>query len=158
DLQVTGPTSPQDVENPYQNLTWPERYRNLAPRMGIAFRPFASGSTVLRGGCGLYYNSSLSVAAEIVNGGPLKLSQFQSSSGIRSSYLLYGFEPDLRLPISRQWSASVEHAFDNNNVVALTYVGTSGRDLLRRELGASGEEAFQYALVTNNGSSNYHSL
>ena len=54
---------------------WPTSYRDLAPRIGAAFRLTKDGRTVLRAGAGLYYDSSLSIATDILDGGPLNSAQ-----------------------------------------------------------------------------------
>jgi hypothetical protein len=59
----------------------------------------------------------------------------------------------------KQWNFSVEQALDSRDVVSMGYVGSSGRDLIRRELGGLGSTATDWwALATNHGSSAYHSL
>lgn len=139
---------------------WQPNYANPAPRLGFAFRPTNSGRTVIRAGAGFYFDSSLSLATDLVNGGPLNATTYSSGrNGIFNTVLRFGFPQDLRLPLVKQWNFSVEHALDNHDVVSIGYVGSSGRDLIRRELGGLGSTATDWwALATNHGSSDYHSL
>ncbi|HWQ55188.1 MAG TPA: TonB-dependent receptor [Bryobacteraceae bacterium] len=139
---------------------WPRAYRNIAPRLGVAFAPRASGRTVVRAGAGLYYDSSISIATDLVNGGPLDVWQHVSARSAPFSMLLsYGFIPDLRLPSVKQWSVSVEHALTEGEVISAAYSGSSGRHLVRREIGGAGSTALKWvALATNNGESDYHGL
>ncbi len=143
-----------------QTEIWPIRYGNLAPRAGAAFRPFANRNLVVRGGFGVYYNSSLSVATDLVNGGPFTLSRYTNPKNAPFSTLLsFGFMPGLRLPLVRQWSVTAEQAFGGRDVFSVSYVGSTGRRLLRRELGAPvSSESLQIALVTNHGLSDYHGM
>ncbi|MBI3682049.1 MAG: TonB-dependent receptor [Acidobacteria bacterium] len=143
-----------------QTQLWPPSYRNFAPRAGLAWRPFSAGHTVLRGGFGLYFDSSLSVGADLVNRGPFTLAQFNSPRNAPFPTLLsYGFAPGLQMPGVRQWSVTLEHAFAGREVFSAGYVGSSGANLLRREIGGPpGDERFQLALATNHGLSGYHGL
>ncbi|HUQ93039.1 MAG TPA: TonB-dependent receptor [Bryobacteraceae bacterium] len=145
---------------PSQTEIWTPRLTNIAPRLGFAFRPASNGRTVLRGGWGYYYNSSLSIGTDIVNGGPFGVSRFRSGrNGFVQTALYFGFLPGLRLPAVQQWSGTVEHSLNRNNVVSAAYVGSKGHDLLRRELGGpESTEILQLLLATNNGNSNYHAL
>jgi hypothetical protein len=139
---------------------WPRRYGNIAPRAGIAWRIDPAGQTVVRAGAGWYFDSSLSIATDSINGGPLYAAQFNSSRHAPFPSLLgYGFYPDLRLPRVAQWSLMVEHAIDGHDAASLAYIGSSGDRLLRREMGGEGSTpTFWMALATNHGSSVYHGL
>ncbi len=139
---------------------WPQRFNNLAPRFGLAFRPREKGGTVVRLGAGLYYDSSFSIATDVVNGGPLSVRQFGSQHSAPFPALLsFGFVPGLRLPVVAQYSASVEHAFTDRDVVVASYVGSQGRRLIRREMGGDGNSPTAWvALATNNGRSRYNGL
>ena len=142
-----------------QATVWPRTFTNLAPRFGLAYRPSAGSRTVIRAGWGIYYDSSLSIGTDLVNGGPFTLSQYQSAVHAPFPTLLsYGFMPGLRLPAVRQWSATVEHEFGGRQLVSAVYEGSTGRQLLRRELGLQDADAFWLALATNNGLSSYHAL
>ena len=57
---------------------WPTSYRNFAPRLGLAWRLTKDGRTVLRAGGGLYYDSSMSIATDFLNGGPLSIASATS--------------------------------------------------------------------------------
>ena len=139
---------------------WTDQTANLAPRLGVAWRPGPSEKTVLRAGGGVYYNSSLSIATDTVNGGPLNLSQHSSSIHAPfPSLLSYGFLPDLTLPYVAQWSAFVDHAFGARDTISAGYVGSQGVNLLRREMGGPGSSATVWvALATNHGESDYNGL
>ncbi|MCU1276225.1 MAG: TonB-dependent receptor, plug, partial [Bryobacterales bacterium] len=143
-----------------QKTIWRRNYANLGPRVGLAYRPFAKSTTVLRAGWGIYYDSSLSIATDVVNGGPFSLSQYANATHAPFSQLLsYGFMPGLRLPSVAQWSGSVEHMFGTRQLLSLAYAGSAGRQLLRRELGGFQDtQTLRVALATNNGSSRYHAL
>jgi hypothetical protein len=143
-----------------QRELWPATFRNFAPRLGLAWRPTSSERTVLRAGAGLYYDSSLSVATDTVNGGPLGVAQHLSGRRAPfSSLLSYGFVPDLVLPTVVQWSVFLDHAITQHDAVSLGYVGSIGRDLIRREMGGPGSTPSVFvALATNHGSSEYHGL
>jgi hypothetical protein len=150
----------QSIVEPQHHPVWPNRLTNIAPRLGIAYRIGDSGRTVLRAGGGIYYDSSSSLATDLVNGGPLALTDFSNGSHPPfPSILRYGFLPDLRLPTVRQWNAALEHAFTGSDVVSASYVGSEGADLVRREVGGLGSNVRNlFVLATNHGSSDYNSL
>ena len=139
---------------------WQPNYTNLAPRLGFAYRPTNRGRTVIRAGAGFYFDSSLSLATDLLNGGPLNVAQYRSGrNGIFSTQLRFGFPQDLRQPLVKQWNFSLEHALDDRNVLSLGYVGSSGRDLIRREIGGLGSTVTDWlAIATNHGSAHYHGL
>jgi hypothetical protein len=140
---------------------WPTSYHDFAPRLGLAWRLTKDGRTVLRAGGGLYYDSSMSIATDLINGGPFSASTPLKSniSPFSTSSLTFGFEQGLKLPQVRQWNVSLEHGFGTHDVISLGYVGSSGRDLIRREAGGAGSSGQDYvALTTNHGASSYNAL
>lgn len=143
-----------------QKTVWQRNYTNLAPRFGLAYRPSAQSHTVLRAGWGVYYDSSLSIATDLVNGGPFSLSQFTSPLHAPfTTVLTYGFMPGLHLPLVKQWSGTVEHALDSHQTVSAVYEGSAGLQLLRREFdGFQATDTRQLALATNHGFSSYQAF
>ena len=91
---------------------------------------------------------------------PFNLSAFNNPKHAPFSMLLsYGFMPDLRLPRVKEWSGSVERALGGGQVVSVGYVGSAGRQLLRREMGGPGSSGSAWiALATNHGAADYHGL
>ena len=90
----------------------------------------ADGRTVIRTGGGLYYESSMSIATDVLNGGPLSISNLTSSiHSPASSSLSYGFLPNLRMPKVWQWNVSAEQAFGAHSVVSLGYVGSAAAQI-----------------------------
>ena len=144
---------------PAVSALWPTSYRDFAPRLGLAWRITGNGKTVLRAGGGLYYNSSMSIAADSINGGPLSVASYTGTTGLYPSELSYAFLPDLRLPAAAQWNVSFERGLGAHDTVSAGYVGSAGYDLIRREVGGSGSSATSWiALTTNHGHSAYHAL
>jgi hypothetical protein len=142
-----------------QKSVWQKTYTNFAPRFGLAYRPFAESPTVLRAGWGVYYDSSLSIATDLVNGGPFSLSQYRGDQYAPfPSSLSYGFVPGLRLPTVSQWSGTVEHLIGGHQVVSAVYEGSAGRRLIRREFGVQDTETVELALATNHAYSSYNAL
>ena len=142
---------------------WQSRFTNFAPRLGVAYRLDESGRMVLRGGAGLYFDSSLAAASDLLNGIPYSLwqvaSPYPETTGTMRSLISYGFPEDLRLPKIWQWNVSVERSLTGADVLSVSYVGSSGRMLLRREVdGALGANLVRSASLTNHGQSDYHGL
>ncbi|MGB7761461.1 MAG: TonB-dependent receptor, partial [Bryobacteraceae bacterium] len=138
---------------------WPTSYRDFAPRLGLAWRLTGNGKTVLRAGGGLYYDSSMSIAADSINGGPLSLASFEGYSGLFAFELSYAFLPNLRLPAAAQWNLSLERALGAHDTVSAGYVGSAGYGLIRREVGGLGSSSTSwFALTTNDGHSAYHAF
>jgi len=148
-----------DVTQGQQPL-WTASYRNIAPRLGAAYQLSNDGRTVLRAAAGLFYDSSLSIATDLINGGPLSISSFVSQMYAPfSTQLTYGLMPGLVMPRLRQWNVSLDHAFGARDVVSLGYVASTGDRLLRREIGGVGNTTtFLAALTTNDGRSSYQGL
>lgn len=142
---------------------WKLRYNNIAPRAGLAWRLDREGRLLLRAGFGLFYDSSLALATDIVNGSSANLWQFASPApdltGASRTLLTYSFSPDLRLPLIREWNVTLERALSRGDVVSGSYIGASGRHLLRREIGGTeSQNLVRAATATNKGSSDYHSF
>jgi hypothetical protein len=139
---------------------WPSTYANFAPRFGVAYQLTDRGRTVVRGGMGFYYDSSLSLATDLVNHGPLNVSEYNSGRNAPFNVkLTFGFPPDLHLPLVKQWNTSIEQAFSDRDVLSLGYIGSSSDNLIRRELGGPGStSSLLVTLSTNHGASEYHAL
>ncbi len=148
----------QSVETQDRPL-WPHPYGHFAPRLGMAIRPRKNGSTVIRAGAGLYYDSSLSIATDAINSGPLNIDFYSGRFAPFSGLLTYGFLPNLVLPRVAQWNLSVERAMTKNDLLSVSYVGAAGYNLIRREVGGPGSTPTAwFALTTNHGASNYQSF
>jgi hypothetical protein len=142
---------------------WKLRYNNIAPRVGLAWRLDREGRLLLRAGFGIFYDSSLALATDIVNGSSANLWQFASPApdltGASRTLLTYSFSPDLRLPLIREWNVTLERALTRGDVLSGSYIGSSGRRLLRREIGGvESQNLVRAATATNNGSSDFHSF
>lgn len=150
----------RNIVMPESRPLWPRAYGNFAPRFGVAYAPGREARTVLRAGGGLYYASSVSIATDLINGGPLDIWQHMSPRHSPFSTMLsFGFVRDLRLPVVKQWSVSVERALADGEMVSAGYAGSAGRRLLRREMGGAGSTQSSWvALATNHGVSDYHGL
>jgi hypothetical protein len=141
-------------------LLWPVPHTNFAPRLGGAWRVRKSGGTVLRAGGGLFYDSSLSIATDLINSGPFNITQFTNGiHGFVSSLLSYAFSPDLQLPRLSEWNVTLDQALGTHDIISIGYVGSTGRRLFRREVGGPGNTPTAlFALTTNSGTSTYHGL
>ncbi len=144
---------------------WRTRLANFAPRLGMAYRLSANGRSVLRAGAGLFYDLGFSAATDELNGAPYNSWQlaggdtYASRAAVALPLLAFGFSNDLRLPYSLQWNVALQHTFTEKSVATVSYVGSGGRHLLRREAVLWPRfDLAQLAVATNHGASNYRAL
>ena len=114
----------------------PHDYRGaVAPRLGIAYTPGSSNSTVIRAGLGLYYNdlaqNGWAQAFQSVN---------NQNTGVQPGMGGQGFliDPHYRSPYAIQASVGVEHEFSNNWHINVQYQHQQGVHQYRRYEYSSG--------------------
>ncbi len=124
-------------------------YTAFAPRVGFAYelRQTNRRQTVLRGGFGVYYDLGTGEAITGFGAYPFFTSTFLSNVPypvppadaapptfpaltLPTFNLLYGLNPDLKLPYTLQWNVSLQQVLGENQSVSLSYVGAAGRRLL----------------------------
>lgn len=142
---------------------WPARYTQFAPRVGIAYG--LTPATILRAGWGIFYDVEFGVATDPINAFPYNRWQFASVSPaapaapLNTTYLGYGFAPNLELPYAREWNVSLEHAFSSTDVFSASYVGSASRRLLRREAALQTDSRLASSpIATNNGRADFNGL
>jgi hypothetical protein len=118
--------------------------KQVAPRIGLAYRPLSGNRLVLRGGYGIYYDpmpwkfgsyilgtnppfagtvsyepSSNTIPTLLLN------NAFPSGSGSTPSGVgIVAQDPSARYPLTHQWNATVETQLSSDTVVRATYLGS----------------------------------
>ncbi|MGH9431901.1 MAG: carboxypeptidase regulatory-like domain-containing protein [Terriglobia bacterium] len=112
---------------------------NFGPRFGFSYDPTGSAKTVIRGGYGWYHSVTSESGAEGMGGNApsaLSPSGFNLPGydsivpGALPPYSAFLFIPlNQKMPSMQQWSLGVQHMFQGNNLLTLTYVGSVGHHL-----------------------------
>jgi hypothetical protein len=168
---VTSPVIPPDTSGgtgtaqpsvpavtiPQAGPLWPTRYGQVAPRAGAAYR--LTDRSVLRAGWGIFYDLGFSVVTDPINGFPFNRWQFGDALGtVGTQSLGTGFVPNLKLPYSHEWNVAWEQGLTGSDALALSYVGSGGRRLLRRESARQPDGTAGGSVATNHGASDFHAL
>jgi hypothetical protein len=152
-------------------------WTGLQPRLGLALRPIAGSSLVIRAGYGIYRNTSVyePIALLLAQQPPLSNTFSVETSTARPLTLANGFvaptanantfaiDPDFRVGYAHSWQVLVQRDLPASLTMTTTYLGTRGRHLMQESLpntvplGAvnpcsSCPEGFIY--LTSNGHSN----
>jgi trimeric autotransporter adhesin len=118
----------------------------LQPRVGVALRPIAGSSLVIRGGYGIYRNTAVyqSLAMMLAQQPPLSRTLSVESTAAEPLTIANGFnapakplantfavDPDFRVSYAHNWQASVQRDFPASLTVTATYLGTKGSRLMQ---------------------------
>jgi hypothetical protein len=113
----------------------------IEPRLGIAWRPFAAASLLVRAGYGLYQNTSVypdlalrlaeqapfATSLNLQNGAATPLTMataFLTPAGTTPD--VFGVAPHFRPGVAQSWSASLQQDLPHAMVLTLSYLGTRG--------------------------------
>ena len=167
---------------PYGTPLYKTRYNNFAPRLGVSYQLSESTGreTILRAGFGIFYDLGNQTAGSAFGNSfpytgqkpiaaplfPLTLDQLTPpvpSHNLPATNTVYAFDPNLKLPRTYQWNLALEQSLGSQQTLTVTYVGNTGRDLLRQQtLGgtALNNPNFPSSVVvtTNSATSDYHAL
>ncbi len=118
---------------------------NLAPRLGLAYRPWSKHSLVLRTGYGLFYDGSIysrlytnmasqppfAQASTLVTTPQEVLTLEHGFPQLGANILSnnYALDPNFRTPYAQTWNFSIEDEFVRNVILSIGYVGTKGTKL-----------------------------
>ncbi len=157
-------------------------WNNFSPRIGIAWRPSAKLSTVLRAGYGIYFNSSAfsqitnqmaqqpplasAVSLNIKNSPLLRIANaFTSSANVNSaiSQNTYALDPNYHIGYVHQWNFAIQQNLPYSFQTSLSYQGSKGTGLDREFLpwvtppnAAAAPYPSGYVYQTNGGNSIYN--
>ncbi|HET9219712.1 MAG TPA: TonB-dependent receptor [Terriglobia bacterium] len=161
-----------------ESLVDPDK-RGLQPRIGVAWRPGATSSVVVRAGYGIYRDPNVyrSIAGEMAQQFPFSTRLSLGNSTLTSLTLANGFitpllavpntfavDPEFRVAYAQNWQLSLQHDMPGAVQITATYLGIKGTHLQERTLpntfpsGGTAPCACQlgYVYLTSNGTSVQH--
>jgi hypothetical protein len=115
---------------------------NLAPRVSVAFAP-GDKTNVFRGGVGVFNDRSGPVViADVLNSRPGGLTKivienpgypdpFSSVSSVGQAPSIVRLAPNVQIPQTLQYSASLDHQLQKSTILSVTYTGARGYHLFR---------------------------
>ncbi|MBN1570080.1 MAG: TonB-dependent receptor [Acidobacteria bacterium] len=157
---------PRSLINPDRN--------NLAPRVGIAWKPKPTSPFVFRLGYGISYNAGAisSIANQLINQAPFAINQNLAADRANPLTLEVGFpanpeltilntfaiDPDYKASYAQQWSLDIQTQLSRLYVLNVSYMGSKGTGLdIMRAPNRSGS-ASNFIYQTNGANSIYHGL
>jgi len=156
----------------------PDR-NNFSPRLGFAWRPLTKGSLVVRGGFGMYYNTSVynviagnmaqqppfaaSLSASGSTSDPLNLQTGFLAASSAAGASTYALDPNYRVGYAQTWNLTVQHDLPFSMFGTIGYLGTKGTRLDQQFIPNSVAPGAVESLLphnfiyeTSNGDSIYH--
>jgi len=121
---------------------YPSDYKDFAPRISFAFRPFHNDKTVIRGGYGIYFNSTINLALFRLGSNPpwANINNYYASKdapiitfdnpfpqgavGAAPPPNYGALTPDFKVGYSQLRSLHLAQQISDNNALELGYVGT----------------------------------
>ncbi len=151
-------------------------YRGFAPRVGVAYQPWARHGTMVRGGFGVFYDLGTSLLGNAFstslypNARRVDFARINYTDAVFQSQppavnrnppypRLFGYQDDYRLPYTLQYNLLIEQPLGRANTVSAAYVGSVGRRLGRVTSYRNPNANFtRLDAVTNDASSSYNAL
>ena len=137
---AANPTGPLTGAGYPDSLVQPDKH-GFEPRIGFAWHPLLASSLVIRGGYGVYYDSSVyfTIAEQMAQQSPLSKSLSVANSAANPLTLANGFyappeattntfavDPNFRVGYSQNWQLSMQRDLPGGLVVTAMYLGTKG--------------------------------
>jgi hypothetical protein len=157
DFTAVAPVIAADGTGGVSGVTYPETLLHpdpsgIQPRLGIAWRPIAGSSLVIRAGYGIYRNANVyqSIATVLAQQPPLSTTFNVASTGDAPLTLADGFlaveqslarpavlntfavDPDFRVAFAQNWQASLQRDLPGSLTVVATYLGAKGSRLMQQ--------------------------
>ena len=154
-------------------------YDDFAPRVGVAIQISTRKGfeRVVRGGFGVFYDLGVGTLAagsayfpysvqNTFSGVPYPIPSsiaapppFTTTIPSGGISQIVAAVPNLQLPRTLQWNLALEQAIGSNQSLSVTYVGSNGQDLLRRQDYINPNPNFNNVYVTtNSATSDYNAL
>jgi hypothetical protein len=172
---ASSPTGPLTGDTYPASLLQPDK-GGFEPRIGFSWRPLLASSMVIRGGYGVYRDTSIyfPIAARMAQQSPLSktlsLNNAETPLTLANAFYLapnvatntFAVDPNFRNGYSQNWSLSIQRDLPGSLVMTATYTGTKGTRAQQQFLphtypvGAAGlcpscPTGYQY--LTSNGNS-----
>ncbi len=156
---------------PDTTLPRPDR-NNFAPRVAFSWRPLAASSIVVRGGYGVYHDTSIyqPIALEMAQQAPLSRSLRIANTaatpltlangfpaGAAASGTTFGVDPGFRTGYVHTWRVSLQSDLPAALQFNASYTGSKGtrgqQQVLPNTSPSGATEPFGFAFLTSNGNS-----